>query len=581
MTGSNRRCPGALADPGRRRVLGAGAAAIAAAGLPFASSRAQAEGSGFDQMADVVVVGAGAAGASAAWHARRAGLEVLVLEKAPAPGGTAAKSVGGIWVPANRFLVAAGIDDARADALRYMARLSWPQSYDPAHPRYGADAAGFELLAAYYDQAQRVFGGLESAGVLRLDNQFGPDLTMPDYYAHLPENAVPSGRALVPVTPDGQIGNGAELMRQFAAALAAARIPVQRRCRAERLLQDAGRAVTGLEYSDREGQRRRVGARRGVIFASGGFTHDADLCRQFLKGPVFGGCAVPTAEGDFVRIAQAAGAQLGNMSNAWWCQIPLDQALEHRSVPTGIWCSPGDSMLQVDARGARFMNEKFVYNERTQRQFAWDPVSGSYPQLLSFMVYDARCARQYAGFAPIPPEGAAAAHVYSGGTLRELAAALDARLREIAPHTGGAALAPDFAERLEATVARFNGFAAAGQDADFARGETPIEPFFHFFGPRREFDNPLPNPTLHPLASQGPYYAVILVPGTLDTKGGPRIDRHARVLDPWGEPIPGLYGAGNCIASPTGPAYWAGGATLGPAITFGALAARHAARRGV
>ena len=238
-------------------------------------------------------------------------------------------------------------------------------------------------------------------------------------------------------------------------------------------------------------------------------------------------------------------------------------------------------MLQVDARGARFMNEKFVYNERTQRQFAWDPVSGSYPQLLSFMVYDARCARQYAGFAPIPPEGAAAAHVYSGGTLRELAAALDARLREIAPHTGGAALAPDFAERLEATVARFNGFAAAGQDADFARGETPIEPFFHFFGPRREFDNPLPNPTLHPLASQGPYYAVILVPGTLDTKGGPRIDRHARVLDPWGEPIPGLYGAGNCIASPTGPAYWAGGATLGPAITFGALAARHAARRGV
>ncbi len=118
-----------------------------------------------------------------------------------------------------------------------------------------------------------------------------------------------------------------------------------------------------------------------------------------------------------------------------------------------------------------------------------------------------------------------------------------------------------------------------GRFYDFPAARHPIEPFFHQFGPQPVPNNPHPNPTLHPLAETGPYYAVLLVAGTLDTKGGPCIDSRARVLDVRNRPIPGLYGAGNCVASPTGPAYWAGGATLGPAITFGALAAEHALRR--
>jgi succinate dehydrogenase/fumarate reductase flavoprotein subunit len=561
----------------RRRFLQGGAALAAGSGLGVAHATGPAAATDWQQTVDVLVVGAGAAGFSAALTAQRLGARVLVIEKAPFAGGTSMKSVGGIWVPNNRFLRAAGIDDRREDALRYMARLSYPESYDASHSTYGAPADGLELIGAYYDHAARVLDGWQEAGVLRLGNEFAPGTRMPDYFAHLPENKVPAGRALVPITSDGKVGNGAELIRQFRAALDAAGIPIRTGLRAQRMIVDAGRVV-GLTVTDGDGRHANIRARRGVIFATGGFTHNPQMRRDFLKGPVFGGCAQPTSEGDFVTLAGEIGARLGNMSNAWWCQIPLDQALDNPSVPTGIWCTPGDSMLQVNRFGRRFLNEKFVYNERTQAHFAWDPVRAEYPNLLSVMVYDARSAREFAGYAPIPPAGPRPPHVHSADTLDALAAKLTAHVRSIAGHTGGTLLADDFALQLKASVARFNDLAQRGKDADFQRGETPIEPFFHQFGPQPVLNNPHPNPTLHPLADHGPYHAILLVAGTLDTKGGPCIDRDARVLDVRNRPIAGLYGAGNCVASPTGPAYWAGGATLGPAITFGALAAEHAMR---
>ena len=562
---------------GRRDFLKGSAALAAGAGLGLTTTSSAAEDARWDQTVDVLVVGAGAAGASAALTAHRLGAQVVIIEKAPFAGGTSMKSVGGIWVPNNRFLRQAGIDDRRADALRYMARLSYPDVYDARHPTFGAPADGLALIGTYYDHAARVLDGWQDAGVLRLSNEFAPGTQMPDYYAHLPENTVPSGRALVPITPDGQVGNGAELIRQFRAALDAAGIPIRTGLRAQRLIMDAGR-VAGLAMTQSDGKTLNIRARHGVIFASGGFTHNPQMRRDFLKGPVFGGCAQPTSEGDFITIAGEVGAQLGNMSNAWWCQIPLDQALDNPSVPTGIWCTPGDSMLQVNRFGRRFLNEKFVYNERTQVQFQWDPVRAEYPNLVSIMVYDARSAREFAGYAPIPPIGPTPPHVHTANTLDALAAKLAAHLETIAPRTGGALLADDFAAQLQASVARFNDVARSGKDGDFQRGETPIEPFFHQFGPQPVLNNPYPNPTMHPLADSGPYHAVLLVAGTLDTKGGPRIDGNGRVLDVRDRPIAGLYGAGNCVASPTGPAYWAGGATLGPAITFGALAAEHAMR---
>lgn len=530
----------------------------------------------WDEAVDIAVVGGGAAGCAAALMAHELGKQVIILEKGPSIGGTAAKSVGGVWVPGNRWMSEAGISDERQDCLRYMVRLSFPDVYDPQAERFGASQAAFRLLETYFDNAKRVTEKLEALGALKLVGEKFNGAFMPDYFAHIPENKAPVGRCLFVGDDSGKLANGAEMMRRFAAALESRGVEVRKRTPAAGLVLDEKGGVVGLTTDNGEGETRRIRTRHGVIFATGGFTHDTDMRRRFLKGPVFGGCAVPTNQGDFVKIASGAGVQLGNMQHAWWAQIPLDQALENPSVPTGIWCTPGDSVIQVNRMGERFFNEKFVYNERTQAHFAWDPVSATYPNLLSFMIYDARSAEQYAGFAPIPPKGSSASHVIEAGSLNELTRAIESRLREIGAQTGGYSLASEFETNLSDAIDRFNRFAKTGKDEDFARGAQPIDKFFHFFGPGKP-ENPLPNPTMHPLSAAGPYYAIILAAGTLDTKGGPVTDEKARVLNTNGHPISGLFAAGNCSAGCAGPAYWAGGATLGPALTFGVIAAETAA----
>jgi predicted oxidoreductase len=165
-------------------------------------------------------------------------------------------------------------------------------------------------------------------------------------------------------------------------------------------------------------------------------------------------------------------------------------------------------------------------------------------------------------------------HLVTGASLESLADALASRLSKLSSATGNVSLAPDFVEAARASISRFNDFARSGTDGDFQRGETPIEQAF--FGERRP-GNDLPNPLLYPLRDVGPYYAVILAAGTLDTKGGPRADSWGRVIGADGSPVLGLYGAGNCVASMFSQGYPGGGATIGPAMVFGYRAGQHAA----
>ena len=356
----------------RRKFLSGATTGLVATGLATSSMAAMGlsqqsshQAVNWDSEVDILVVGGGAAGCSAAITANSLGNKVMIIEKAPVLGGTAAKSVGGIWVPNNKFMREAGFEDKREDCLKYMIRLSFPTSYNPEAKYFGAEEGAYRQMEHYYDNVNRVIDDLEQQEALLLTPLKAGEQFMPDYFAHLPENKAPAGRALVPRQADGSIGNGAEMMRRFGKALREKRIPVKTRHRAKQLIQDENGRVIGLVAEKRDGTLYKIKANRGVIFTTGGFTHNKQMRLDFLKGPVFGGCAAPTCEGDFVHIGTKAGAQLGNMSNAWWAQLPLEQALDNPSVPAGIWCSPGDSMIQVNRNGERFFDEKFVYNERT------------------------------------------------------------------------------------------------------------------------------------------------------------------------------------------------------------------------
>jgi 3-oxosteroid 1-dehydrogenase len=526
----------------------------------------------WDHGADVVVVGGGAAGFAAALAAVDAGVSVVLLERASMTGGTTAKSGGQFWIPNNRLMRDHGIQDPRPDALRYMARVAYPQLYDPTDETLGVSPDAYRLLETFYDSAA------DAVDRLREMSALFPvlDLVTPSYHADLAEDRAPYGRSLVPLgKPKNRAeGTGGELLIKGLQAAAEAR-GVQVLCdhRVAAVVRNGLGEIIGVEA--RAGRRTvLIRARRAVVFCTGGFLHDPDLRLQFLRGPVFGGCAADTSTGDFLRIGMDLGAQLGNMSHAWWNQVVLEIALRTPSTIRDVWMPFGDSMIQVNRYGRRVLNEKMPYNERGQVHFHWNAGAREYSNLLLFMIYDDAVAQHPSTSSfrePVPPPGDRPGYVVSGNTWDELACNLDRRLETLAKHTGGARLAPTFAANLRETVARFDGFATAGKDDEFRRGETPIELAWG------AGDRDMPNPTMHPFRAEGPYHCIILGAGCLDTKGGPRTDPRGRVLDVAGAPIPGLYGAGNCVASAAGQAYWAPGGTIGPALVFGFVAGTSAA----
>jgi len=197
------------------------------------------------------------------------------------------------------------------------------------------------------------------------------------------------------------------------------------------------------------------------------------------------------------------------------------------------------------------------------------------------MLYDQRSAEAFAGNFPFPKEAGGASYIIKGDTLDQLISETRRRLLKMAGRTGGFSLDESFLENLQATIKRFNGFAESGIDLDFQRGEADYDREWQKVFSQRLTDshwplNDKPNKTMYPISDKGPYYGILLGPGALDTNGGPLIDAKARILDSADKPIPGLYGAGNCIASPSGEAYWGAGHTIGLALTFGYIAAQAA-----
>ncbi len=526
----------------------------------------------FDLESDVVVVGGGGGGLPAALFARWLGDEVVLLEKAPELGGTARKAAFWYWVPNNAPMRELGIADTEEDFLRYVARLSRPDRYDPAGPTLGLGEWEYALCRAIYESASPAAELLRERGAL----PYRHCRDVPDYWSELPEDKAPTGRVLVPEGARESMSDGGEVgVRTMSEAAARDGVGIRTGHRVQRLVTADG-AVVGVEASTTDGATVRIRARKAVIFATGGFTHDRELRENFLSAPVYGGCAAITNEGDFVRIASSVGAQLRNMNYAWMCPIPLEKAVARRADLVGMFSVAGDSMIFVDKHGRRVVNEKLPYNELAQEFFRWDPTSGEYPNLVLVQVWDQRSQDHSAsdeyGRLIVPP-GTDDGHVIRGGTLDQLAAAIAERLERYRAHTGGLALAEDFAANLHASIERFNGFAERGVDEDFGRGERAVQQLFNGLvkdEPGRE------NPTMWPISGAGPYYAALVTGGTLDTKGGPKATPDGQVVDDLDRPIAGLYGVGNCVASASARAYWAGGATLGPILAFAYRAANAA-----
>jgi len=560
--------------PSRRQFIqqaGASSAVVAATTLGIAVEAAEpSKAAAFDASYDVVVCGSGCGGLASALFSRWQGNTAVILEKAGSIGGTTSKAAFWYWVPNNEAMKKAGIADPKPDFLKYVARLTNPQGYDAAHPHYGFTQWEYDMCSAFYDSASPAVELLASKGALPYRHVAG----VPDYFAELTEDKAPKGRVLVPAEAAPSMADGGLVaVRTMSAKARQEGIPIRTGMRVTKILQDKAGRVIGVEARDELDATVRIRARKAVIFATGGFTHSVEMRKNFLNGPVFGGCAAPTNEGDFVQLAGALGAQLRNMNYAWMCPIPLEKAVAKDGSMSGMFSVAGDSMLFVNKYGQRNVNEKLQYNELAQTFFEWDGAKAEYPNLVRIAVWDQR-SQQHSASADygrlIVPTGTNDRHVIKGNTLAELARAIDQRMAKYAGVTGGARPSADFLANLQASIARFNELAKTGKDLDFQRGERVVEQLFN--GDVKAEPNRV-NPTMWPLAATGPYYAALVVAGTLDTKGGPKTDTHGRVLDGRDQPIPGLYGVGNCVASASGRAYWAGGATLGPIIAFAYRAA--------
>jgi 3-oxosteroid 1-dehydrogenase len=556
------------------------------------ASGASSAGAGFDEVVDVVVVGTGAAGCAAALGALLHGAgKVLLLEKSKRlVGGTTRIAGGGwLWCPNNRFLNALGVVQRADEIVALLQALAYPEGQ-------AVDAGDLELMRAFAEewpgvietiqrekfmelQAVDVRDAEDHAVVERLlrakmaaDPSFSTktgisernikalSALMPSYCAEHPLDLCPSGKVLAP--------SGGTTSRQLEKSVLRFAERAEIRMGAsvvDLVLGEGGRCVGVRVLADPNSKAvRTVRARRGVVFASGGFSHNPQLLKEHFGPGVLGTCAAPTNTGDFALICQRHGIPLSGMDRAWFKQVVVPYKFPQR---IGVFFLNGDSFLVVNRTGCRFACEKNFYQQRGMQMF-------NQPQnKLVFYVFDERSRERYEG--PIKSLGSPIPaaddndDIVRGANVHELAQGLRVLARKIDPDF---TLEPTFERELEQQLARFNQYARAGQDLEFGRGDNAAEYCWHT---KRAPDNKFPNKTMMPLETNK-LCAVAMALGTLDTKGGPRINRHAQVLDAYGRPLQGLYGAGNCVRSATNYSYPASGATLANAILFGFLGGRHA-----
>ena len=544
--------------------------------------------SGFDESFDFVVVGSGGGSMCAALVLRAAGKSVLIVEKADLVGGTTATAGGVMWIPNNRFMKSEGIPDSREQAIAYLDAVVGDNPNMPGATR--------ERRVAYVDEAPKMLDFLVDNGI-----KLRRIPAWPDYY-NAPGESVP-GRAVVSELFDlnllgewkaklraGFLAMPANLdealllplMKRLPAAkkvlakvagriildrltgkrrttagqalqgqmlLAATKAGVDIRIKADvkqLIVEDA--RVTGILVNS-NGRQSRIRARLGVLINAGGFARNQQMRDQYAPGTSADWTLViPEDTGDLIQEALRIGAAVAQMEERIGSQVSLP--------PGKPGIQPGDTgkphSLVVDQTGVRYANESDSTVEFCRNQLERNK---KVPAVPSWMVVDSQYMRNYmlAGTMPglkKPPSWTEQKFLRQGNTIEELATAC-----EIDPVS------------LRATVDRFNGFANKGRDDDFRRGE-------HIY------DQWLGDPTEKHASlgavETGPFFAVPVYPGDVSTYGGLVTDVHARVLREDGSVIPGLYATGTSTASVMGAVEPGAGGSIGPAFTWGYLAAKHA-----
>lgn len=552
----------------------------------------------WDKEVDVVVVGSGAGGLLAGLVAATNRADVLIIEKAAQWGGTSATSGGGIWIPGSDQARAAGFEDNLDDAFRYVRALSAPNVPDAN-------------IRAYVDNAAAMLRWVTANTPVVYTAQ-----PYPDYHAENPGGSVTGFRTHLPEMLDGTLlgddlktqrfpspaaslfgylnwtfaetyqllyrgkGWATGLARNMAkywfdwplrftsrkdrrltlgnaltgglrVALNRAGVPLWLSTPMRELVREDGRVI-GLVV-EHQGKPMRIRARMGVVLAAGGF--DKNQAMRDENAPLYRNAylsgGVTSNTGDSIRAGQALGAATLNLQSAWAAPVFYVPGEDRGRLVTIERALPG--CIMVTQKGQRYLNEAASYHIVGQQMARRHAEFGDASP--SWMVFDARYRQQFpmGPLLPLVPDWLQSAGVRKilrkGRTVAELARAMG-----VDPAT------------LEVTINRFNTFAANGEDPEFHRGEAAYD---KMYGDYRH----QPNPCLRPL-TEAPFYAMPIYPGDIGTNGGLLTNDRAQVVDEAGHAIAGLYAVGNNAASSMGESYPGAGVTIGPAMTFGYIAAR-------
>jgi len=553
---------------------------------------------------DVVVVGSGAAGAMAALRASERGLSVLVVEKAHKYGGTSATSGGVLWVPNHQL---APGDDNREKTLQYLdAVMSGPVQRD--------------RLDAYLTAAPEMAHFVRSLGI-----PLGV-AAWPDYYQQAP--SARADRSLICDTFDGrELGEQFPLMREqynrfkvfgrysmdvmqffslstrapgwiktflkmawtywtdFSTRQVTARdrrftmgaalmgwlykhvfargVELRLETRLDDLIVGDGK-VTGVRVSH-FGRRYEINARHGVVLCAGGFEWNQELRERYFPVPGLtrhSSTPEDANRGEGLVAGLRIGAATEHTDSGWWIptmHAPMPRASNFEEIHQAAFDVGRPHSVAVNRLGLRFVDEATGYDDFGKAMVADQLKTGA--NTPCWLVFDATFRSKFTAGGILPtilmPDRRIAPdwwdhYIFRADTVEALAAKI---------HVPVAA--------LKHTVANMNGYARTGVDPEFGRGNNAYD---QMFGDA----NVKPNPCLGPI-DRAPYYAVAINLGDLGTKGGLKTDGHARVLDGSGQPIANLYAAGNNAGSPFGNCYPGAGGTIGPAMTFGFVAANHIA----